>query len=433
MKKALILLFIFILAFSIRFAFISENQRGIATDEIAYDNLATNILEGKGYINSQGNPSSYRPPFYSVVLAVIYGIFGHNYFIMRIFQALIGSLTACLLYLIAERVFNRTTAILTGVFSSVYMAYIWYTNFLFTETIFTFILALIVFVIATIRGPSVVKFLVLGFLCAFLTLTKSSAFFIPLIAICILCQRSKSDSFKKVLLSCVILLISFICGLLPWTIRNYNVYGKLVPVSTNGGLNFYQAVNPVGGKIFELGPRRSGPHMDKVAVKGFEIEDEVEQNSYFFKEAVRTYRENPAKVLKVFPIRFLFFWNFIDWNVTEGDVINYHYIFILPFSLLGIMYSLKNKKDISILLFIILYFAALILLFQGAARFRMPIDGYLIILGCYGIHELVRGRKNKIFSISCISGYFLFTYVLYRYSVETKIFVRTLMENIGLW
>ncbi|UCD55391.1 MAG: glycosyltransferase family 39 protein [Candidatus Omnitrophota bacterium] len=431
MKKFLILLFIFALAFSIRFAYLSANQRQIESDECLYDSLAIKLIELKGYVGSEGVPTSNRPPLYAVFLALVYTICGHDYFAVCLVQAFLGSLAVCFFYLIAEKIFNEPTAILTGIFSSFYMGYVFYTNFLLTETFFSFILAAIILIIVNIKQSNVIRFSLLGLLCGLLTLTKSSGFFVFLIAPVALWVKTKreKDFLKKIFSSSLALLLCFGLVILSWTVRNYKVHGKIIPISTNGGLNMYQAVRPAYGKIPEMGPRG-----DSIAEKGFVISNETERNDYFFNMALQAYREDGlARILKSFIIRFLFFWGAIDWNVTEGDIINYHYVFILPFALLGTIFSFKNRKEIFVILLVILYFTSLILLFQGCARFRMPIDGYIIILGCYGIYELINRQREKIYLVALVGIYFFFTYMLYRHSLYIKYFIKSVMEKIGLW
>ena len=132
-------------------------------------------------------------------------------------------------------------------------------------------------------------------------------------------------------------------------------------------------------------------------------------------------------------MRFLFFWNIIDWEITGADTINYHYVFIIPFALLGTALGFKNKKDISLIILVILYFSSFVLLFPGTPRYRMPIDGYIIMLGCYGIYEFINKERKKVYPILGTGIYFLFTYILYKHSSQAKYFIKELMERLGLW
>lgn len=430
MKKILIISFIFILAFSVRLIYIYTSPDILESDEIQHDKLAMRLMEAKGYVNSEGVPTSYRPPLYPAFLALIYKIFGHNYFIARIIQAIISSLTVCMLYLIAEKIFNRPAAILTGIFSSFYMAFVVCAKLLYTETFFTFFLVLATFLIITTEKPGIAKFSILGLLLGLLTLVRAAGLFMPFVAVIALSikMRGQKPVIKKLLPSFLALFVAFSAVILPWTIRNYRIHKRFVLISTNAGVNIYQAVKPVGGKIIGLGPRG-----DELSREAFSISNETERNDFFIKAALNAYKEDPLNALKMFVMRFLFFWNVIDWEIIGGETINYHFIFILPFAIFGTIFSLKNRKDISLLLLMILYFTSLVLIFQGTPRYRMPIDGYIIILGGYGIYEVVHRQRKKTYPIFFISAYFFLTYLLYRYSLQTKYFIRGLMEKIGLW
>ena len=134
---------------------------------------------------------------------------------------------------------------------------------------------------------------------------------------------------KKITIASIALLLVFISTLLPWIIRNYRVHHKFVLISTNAGMNMYVAVKPAYGKIIGLGPRD-----DKVSENGFAISDEVKRDKFFMKAAFRAYRKNPLSAAKMFILRFLFFWNFIDWEIIGGETFNYHFLFILPYAVI---------------------------------------------------------------------------------------------------
>jgi len=430
MKKILIILCIFIVAFSIRLTYILNNQSEIETDEITYDLLAMGLLESGAYVSPEGIPTSYRPPLYPTFLALIYRVFGHNYFFVRLIQAIISSLIVCILYLTADKIYNRLSSILVGVFSSFYMPFVACSRLLYTETLFTFLLVLIVYLVIVTDRPSITRFCILGFLCALSTLIKPIALFLPFIIISYSAIRARKGliSSDRIIAASVMLLLCFGSVLLPWSIRNYNVHGKFVLVSTNTGVNLYQGVSRSPGKIFN--PGKGG---EAIWEQVHAISNEAEKSDFFVREAFNVYRTRPLFALKMLVIRFLFLWNVIDWEILGGDVVNYHYIFILPFAFLGTFFALKDKKEISLILVMVVYFILPVLLFPGTPRYRMPIDGYIILLGCYGIYALVQRQKEKTTPILCTGFYFLCAYLLYKYSLQTKAFIKDLMKMMGLW
>ena len=428
MNKRFVIFFIFLLALSVRLAFIFDNPRDLESDEIEYNRLAMNLVEARGYINSaDGAPTSMRPPFYPVFLAGIYKLFGYSYFIAKIIQGFVGSLCVVFLYLLTERVFNRWVAILTGIFSSFYMSFVYCVNLLYTETLFSFLLIFLIYLVYTAKTIDMTRFFNLGLLCGFLALTRAEGILLPFIVIIFILAEKESArlSFilKRGIFSAFIFLLGFIIVITPWTIRNTRVHNRFVLISTNAGLNMYQAIRPVKGKILGLGPR------DDVARIASTIKNEAERNDFYVKSALDAYREDWLRAFRMFVLRFLFFWSVIDWEIMGGNIVNYHFVFIFPFFIFGILTSAKNWKKIALPLAIIIYFVSTTLLFQGAPRYRMPTDGLILMFGCYGIYKFIRNR----FRIFCLSIYFLFCYFLYRYSIHTKYILKEIMEKLGLW
>ena len=353
-KNLLIVLLIFIAAFSVRVMYLAGSSTTIETDEIEHDNLAMRLIGGKGYVDATGASTSYRPPLYAGFLALIYGVFGRSYFAVRIIQAIIASLTVCILYLTAEKIFTRGVAIITGILASLYMTFVICAKMLYTETLFMFLLVLIIYLVITTTRLGMLRFALLGILCGIATLLRSNALFLPFIAVFLLALKMrKAMAPKKIAAASTVLLLSFLVIIVPWTVRNYNVHGRFVLISTNGGINMYQGVcNPEEGMIFTFPPG------SPMSVKYDTMTDEAARNDFFTQEAIKIYRTRPLFALKMFAIRFLFFWNVIDWEILGGNVINFQYVFILPFAILGAFFALKNSREILALFLVILYFVS---------------------------------------------------------------------------
>lgn len=429
MKRPIILLFIFVLAMSLRIIAISEGTSAIESDEIEYDRLATSLLSGNGYVTAAGLPTSHRPPLYPAMLAAIYAVFGHSYFAVKIIQAVAGSATAILIYLLAENIFNKTTAILAGLLSSFYMPFLVCTRLLYTETFFIFLLFLITYLIIIMQRVSLAGCAALGLLCAALTLLRSNGFLMIFIVVfgLIIKARNANLTLNKIFLSISTLILCFVLVITPWTIRNYTVHKRFVLISTNAGLNMYQATIKTSGKIYAIDPK------DPVEVKASAASNEVDRNSIYTRAAMGFYKKHPLKALKMLALRYLFFWNIIDWEVMGGEVVNYQYVFILPFAIAGALFALKTQKEVTIILLVMMSFISLVLLIPGTARYRMPIDGYLMILGCYGIYEFVSRQKTKAYPVILTVAYLFAAYLLYKYSIYTKYFIKAFMERIGFW
>ena len=90
---------LFLVAFSARMLFCVTLQKfQVASDGKGYDAIARNIVAGAGFALEPGVPTPTRAPVYPFFLSVIYAVFGHSYFAVMVFQALLDSLTCVLLY-----------------------------------------------------------------------------------------------------------------------------------------------------------------------------------------------------------------------------------------------------------------------------------------------------------------------------------------------
>ena len=101
------LLLIFILALCLRLVFVLQIHYEPFSDMAHYDEIARNLLEGKGF-SSDGRITAYRPPGYPFFVASVYSIFGSSPVAVRVVQAILGAFTCCLAYFLARFFFQKS-------------------------------------------------------------------------------------------------------------------------------------------------------------------------------------------------------------------------------------------------------------------------------------------------------------------------------------
>lgn len=428
LKRTVYITLVLLIALTVRLYTAFTTTELPQDDALAYDRLAIDLLSGKGYVGEDDLPTSLRPPAYSFVLSVIYFIFGHSYLAVRIFQAFLGTLTVFLFYLIGRDIHSETTGVMAAFFAAAYPSYIILTKLLFSETLFTFLLALSVYLFLKMRKALFASTAVLlGITLGILSLTRSSALLLPFIYTTLLLLLVPRDKIKRALYFAGLVLLFYVITLSPWIYRNNVIHARPVLISTNGGLNFYQSVTPVRGKIFGLIPS------DKTIEESKQITNEAEKDKFLFKKAIERIAENPMRTCKLAFMRSLFYWGFFDWEVQKGTEYNYMYAFILPFFMLGFALGLKDIRGFGMIQAIIVYFSLLILVSQGAVRYRLPTDGFLFILGSFGISSILERAKHKIAVLSGIAVYFVLNYIIFLSSESCKLFLKGFMERVGLW
>lgn len=397
-------------------------------DALAYDKLAMHILSSKGFTGDDGLPTSLRPPFYSLFLTIIYFVFGHSYEAVKISQAIIGTCSVILFYLIGRRLYSEIVGGIAAIMAAVYSSYIVLTGLLLTETLFTFLLVLSVFLFLRVNDrPTLRNAIFLGMTMGFLTLTRSTAMALPLVFAAMLYFTVAKEKPVKILYIPAAVLLSFCLIIGPWVCRNTALYGRPVLISTNGGLNAYQSVSPIREKIFGMIPS------DENIERASRMTNEAERDSFLFSKAIEKIIREPVKAMKFAVMRSLFYWGFFDWEVQSGKEYNYLYAFILPFFILSCVSSLKKVEASRILFVIIAYFFLPLILSQGTVRYRLPIDGYIFILGAYSMVDLYEKSKNRWAFIGIVTAYFMFNYIMFLKSETAKEAVKYLMRQMGLW
>lgn len=384
---------IFLIAFIARLSFVIYETDTPSSDASYYDRLGASISKGCGYVDDNGVPDSFSSPFYPAFLAIIYKFFGHSYFAVRFIQSIIGAFTSIFIFLIGKRAYSFFAGILASFISIAYSPFIKSAGLLRTENIFTFILILIVFYLLRIRENMKLRdSIMLGLLLGLSILTKSMMLFFPIFIIPVFIYLKDKYRISEVLKRYGLILLTLVFLLMPWVIRNYNVYHKFVPTSAEGGFSFYSSYCPANG-IFGLNAAPDDP----VVIEGFKISSPVLRSKFFIKKTLDFIVNNPKKVIILEIKKFLYFWTPFDWEIVGERWFNFIYIMLAPFFVWSFFIAIKDFRKNYPILIPIIYFQIMTLVFYGSPRFRLPIEPYIFILGAVGILQCYK----RIFARKC--------------------------------
>ena len=206
----------------------------IGSDQTYYDGVASNILN-YGRFNFLG-----QEPFYSLFLAGIYTVFGHNYDAVRIIQIILFALTVILIYLLADGIFGRKIAFWSAFVMALFYGLANQAGNITTETLFIFLVVLFAYIIYVAYWRNKIFWYALsGFVLGLATLTKGIIQFLPLLVILnMFAIYFKKIPVGKVLVKAAVFLILFLAVLFPWFMR--------------GGVNISGAVAPKGGGMLAV-------------------------------------------------------------------------------------------------------------------------------------------------------------------------------------
>src|SRR5262249_24899853 len=193
------------------------------------------IAAGHG-LQLHGMPTAYRPPGYPALLALTYRVFGPNPEWAWFWGIVATGIILVTTYRLADRLYGMTVARIATLTVAFYPALILYRGLAMSDLVFTAGLMLIWYVVILhppYRWPATIG---IGTLLGLLTLTRSVS--IGLFLVVPLLWFIIQPNIRKLLFHFILLTCAFAACLIPWTVRNYSIFGTPA-LGTNMGLVLY--------------------------------------------------------------------------------------------------------------------------------------------------------------------------------------------------
>lgn len=414
--KNIIFFAILILGISLRILWIINVPTIPVSDFNLFYKAAQSIASGNGFRVS-GYLTAYEPIGYPAFLALIFKFWGSNILIAKIANVFLAIISLSFTYLITKISLGKKSLALLAMFLlSVLPLHIIYTSVLGTEIIFTTIFLIATFLI-TLQNKNRLIYILLGILLGILSLIKpymmvyQFAFFtLELIEI---------KSFKKCIVNLFIVSICMLITICPWTIRNYTVFHKIIPISTNGGYNLYVNNNPEATgswqNPFEI------PNSPVLIYKHSQDNfwDEVMVDEVGKKSAYNWIIHNPYSFCKIGLQKLTnVFIKYDDgyWAASKlknnmrfkyeallGNInknIHYTTLFVLGIFFLILLFDIIKRKSVEHLPLIVVmnisFYILITFVFEGQPRYLFPLWPLFIIAFCYLLNRLVVFSKYNL-------------------------------------
>jgi 4-amino-4-deoxy-L-arabinose transferase-like glycosyltransferase len=383
-------------------------------DQISYHNLAVRVLGGHGFTfntgwwpaTRAGAPTAHWSYLYTLYLVLVYWFFGVNPLVARLFQAVIvGVLHPWLSWRIGARLSGERTGLFAALFSGVYAYFVYYSGSLITESFFVlatlWVLDLAMSLVTPKHGNSESRWQWIALGCAVgvaVLLRQVFLLFIPLLLGWLLFnlyaqRRQMRDVARGIFtLGATVLLL-----ILPWTIRNYFAFRQFVLLNTNAGFAFFWANHPSYGSRFIPVLSDSSQYGAMIPDSLREL-DEASLDRRLLKEGLRFVAQDPQRYFKLSLGRageYFKFWPSRDSAGTSNAARVLSFGIFLPFMILGIFVvtagclsrrsrdrsqptSVSASTHVLLTLFIMSY-TAIHVLTWALIRYRIPVDGVLIL------------------------------------------------------
>jgi tetratricopeptide (TPR) repeat protein len=414
-KKELYFLFgIFAFSFILRLIYLLQMNSNPyfaspVMDALYHDLWAQSIAQG----NWIGDQVFFRAPFYPYLLGFIYRIFGHNYFIPRLIQHLIGSFSVILIYFLARKLFNRKVATLSAVLASIYGVLIYFEDELLLDYLLVFFgVLLALFLYQAEEKSKGSRFFVAGLVAGLFAITRPNILiFIPFVLVWILLLL-KANLKRKIAFS-LFFLIGLLVLILPITVRNSLVGKDFVLISSQGGINFYIGNNQqADGTSAFLPPYGDDWEYQDAAYevqKGTgKIPKPSEVSDYFLKKGLDFITHSPQKFFSLFLKKTYLFLNSFEISNNQDFYFVRQYSSLIrllpvgfwiigPLGLLGMVLSLKSWRKYFLILTLVLFYSFSVLLFFVNSRFRLPVLPFLIVFSSFALIQLFEYARKGSF------------------------------------
>ncbi len=370
----------------------------------------------------------FRAPLYPYFLGLLYDIFGPNLFLVKLVQAVLGSASCGLVYLLARRLLADPVSLsglrpkaaewvarISGLAMAVYPLAIYFDGELLMPSLLVFLILLgfvlllrsrnqnrqwwlpgLAFGLAAIARPNVLAFLGVLPLWFFIEYRKAA--------------------WKKVAL----FLGTAALVVVPVAVRNYIASGQLVLIAWQGGTNFYIGNNPKSDGVTAILPgtrptwwggyydvKRLAEESAGRVLKGAEID------RYWMQQGLEFWRRQPARALGLVARKFYllvsgkeasnnrdiyFFkrYSFLNLLIFDARVMKFPFGLLFPLAIVGFWVSRRNRRQLlPVYLFVAAYGLSFVAFFV-TARFRMPMVPMFIVMAVYGTARLWRFRGLKL-------------------------------------
>ena len=392
------------LALALRVAVAVAWQPALGGDAEDYDRLAAGVAAGRGYVDTRGQPTAWRPPGYPAFLATVYQLAGDSPVAVGLAQAVVGTASVGVVFAVTSPVLGASAGLVAAALVAVDAAQLALTSRRLSEGLFTLLLLLLVFSSLRLRARlSESSFpwvwaVGVGVLGGVATLTRGIFVGYPLLlALALVIEGAGSaegsaarSGRRRAAAVALVLLSAYGLTLVPWTVRNVTAVGAPVPVATQGGLTLYSSWFPRDGTVFGVFPE------DEVTAGAIGL-TETQQSSYFTRATLQGLSESPERIPRLLVLKVLYLIVPLDWEVLPiyGAVNPTYAVAAVWAALFVTVLGAGRRRSVWPLWLPVAYLTGMAFLFYGSPRFRVPIEPLLAALAAGAIVELARRRGRR--------------------------------------
>ncbi len=422
--ELLLLLAALTVALALRITYILEIRHHplftvLMGDPAVYFGQARGVLSG-----SPVPPHAYfhSSPFYPFFLALVTRMGATSLHAIRLVQAAAGTISVLLVFVLGRLTVGTRSGLVAAFLGAVYIPLVFFEGEILEITlVITFLLGSLVLLQLADRDRGAWKVVAAGALLGVAGLGKPNLLlFAPAGALWLaLHGRPRRERRRVRLFPAVLFFAAAGAVILPATIHNYRAEGDLIPVSSNGGINFFIGNHTNSPGVFQVPPemrfdlrmasKEAAEREAGRALSAGEVSD------FWFGKTLEQIRGNPGRWVTLMGRKLVLFWN-------HYEIPNHYHLYyvkesapvlripvgtfgvVAPLGLFGLGLALKRRKPVGLLVLFGLTFMASVVPFFITGRYRLAIVLVLLVGSGYAVDSLWRAVRGRNWRTLMVAG-----------------------------
>lgn len=423
MRRASLLFFIALALRSVAFL-VNKTQNPLfyhpILDGLFHHEWALEILGG----NFWGDEVFFRAPLYPYFLAGLYKLSGSSIAFAIAVQHLIGSVSVVLVYVLAREFFTVRVAFIAGLLAALYWPLVYFEGELLIVTLPIAInLLMLIILQKALKNHRLFYYLLAGALLGLSALSRPNILILIAALPLILRYGGGLRTWSSTVKPSTVLLMGALIVVLPVLVRNYVVGRDIVPIASQGGVNFYIGNNAQsnGSQAMVPGARWDlhGTYQGAIELAENDVGRKLrpsEVSNYYLRKAFDFILGSPAQAAPLLLKKLYLFWAGVERSNNKyiqffwrhfglGIVPLPGFWLVGPLGLLGGILLWSRRRDFVLLYAFTLGYMASVVLFFVNARFRLPVAPVLIVFAAYGVchfFDAIRSGSSDLLKLSTL-------------------------------
>src|SRR5437870_572919 len=404
-------------AFLIRLVYLIEIDSiplfyNLAGDGRTYDEWGQRIVAGDWL----GQGLFYQAPLYPYFLGVLQIILGHNLWLIRLIQIVLGAISCALIFQIGRNLFSRQAGIAAGLILACYAPGVFFDG-LIEKSILDFLLLSALLWLLSQLGATAPwsRWLALGVVLGRLALSRENALILAAVRLRWIGLYFSESSILNRLQWMGLFFAGLLLVLVPVGLRNLTVGGEFKLTTSQFGANFFIGNNPSADGTYVsvenvIGePQLEGKDAKRLAERALGRSlTPGEVSDYWLQKAWDYIRSQPGQWFELIGKKWLMVWNAREiedsddyyiykqwsWLLSFLGRIN-HFGILAPLAAVGLWLTRHQWRRLWLLYAMIFALASSVAIFYVFGRYRFPLVPLLALFAGAGVAESVNLYKRR--------------------------------------